>query len=80
MVSEKSLGLRGRLARSAVRLMAGEQFRLYIVDGQLPGVSGLTLCQQIRQVGTLNRERYKGHDDWKLSAPVRPTGPDRPTA
>lgn len=36
-------------AAAALRLMAGERFRLYILDGQLPGISGLTLCQQIRQ-------------------------------
>lgn len=36
-------------AATAFRLMAGERFRLYILDGQLPGISGLTLCQQIRQ-------------------------------
>lgn len=36
-------------ADAAFRLMAGEEFRLYILDGQLPGVSGLTLCEQIRQ-------------------------------
>ena len=29
-------------------LMGKEKFRLYILDGQLPGVSGLTLCQEIR--------------------------------
>lgn len=34
---------------AAQRLMAGEQFILYILDGQLPGISGLTLCQEIRQ-------------------------------
>ena len=36
-------------ATTALRLMAGERFRLYILDGQLPGISGLTLCQRIRQ-------------------------------
>jgi DNA-binding response OmpR family regulator len=36
-------------ADAAFRLMAGEQFRLYILEGQLPGLSGLTLCQRIRQ-------------------------------
>lgn len=36
-------------AATALRLMAGEQFILYILDGQLPGIPGLTLCQQIRQ-------------------------------
>jgi DNA-binding response OmpR family regulator len=36
-------------AVDAFRLMAGERFRLYILDGQLPGISGLTLCQRIRQ-------------------------------
>lgn len=34
---------------TALRLMAGEQFGLFIIDGQLPNISGLTLCQQIRQ-------------------------------
>ena len=33
---------------AALRLIAGEQFSLYVIDGQLPGVSGLTLCEQIR--------------------------------
>ncbi len=32
----------------AIRLMEREQFSLYILDGELPGVSGLTLCEQIR--------------------------------
>lgn len=36
-------------AATALQLMADEQFKLYILDGQLPGISGLTLCQQIRQ-------------------------------
>ena len=35
---------------AAHALMGREQFRLYILDGQLPGVSGLTLCQEIRAV------------------------------
>jgi DNA-binding response OmpR family regulator len=34
---------------AALRLIAQEQFSLYIIDGQLPGVSGFGLCQQIRQ-------------------------------
>jgi DNA-binding response OmpR family regulator len=34
---------------TALRLMSGEQFRLYIIDEQLPDISGLTLCQQIRR-------------------------------
>ena len=34
---------------TALRLMASEQFSLYIIDGQLPDISGLTLCQQIRR-------------------------------
>ena len=33
---------------AALDLMAREKFRLYILDGQLPGVSGLSLCQEIR--------------------------------
>lgn len=33
---------------SALRLIDKERFSLYIIDGQLPGVSGLGLCAQIR--------------------------------
>lgn len=33
---------------AALSLMGKERFRFYILDGQLPGVSGLTLCQEIR--------------------------------
>lgn len=32
----------------ALRLMEGERFSLYIVDGQMPEVSGLTPCERIR--------------------------------
>ena len=32
----------------ALRLMEREQFSLYIIDGQMPGISGLSLCAQIR--------------------------------
>ncbi|HEX8131218.1 MAG TPA: response regulator [Pyrinomonadaceae bacterium] len=35
---------------TAHALMGKEKFRLYILDGQLPGMSGLTLCQEIRAV------------------------------
>lgn len=35
---------------SALRMMERERFSLYVIDGQMPGVSGLTLCQQIRAV------------------------------
>ena len=34
---------------AALRLIAQEQFSLYIIDGQMPGVSGLGLCAMIRQ-------------------------------
>ncbi len=34
----------------ALRLMEREQFSLYIIDGQMPGVSGLSLCKQIRVI------------------------------
>lgn len=34
---------------AALLLIEKEQFSLYIIDGQLPGVSGLGLCAQIRQ-------------------------------
>jgi len=33
---------------SATRVKT-EQFSLYIIDGQLPGVSGLGLCEEIRE-------------------------------
>jgi DNA-binding response OmpR family regulator len=33
---------------AALSLMGKEEFRLYILDGQLPGMSGLSLCQEIR--------------------------------
>lgn len=36
-------------SESALRLIGQEQFSLYIIDGQLPGVSGIGLCEQIRQ-------------------------------
>jgi len=35
---------------AALRLIGQEQFRLYIIDSQLPGVSGLGLCEQIRAI------------------------------
>ena len=34
---------------AALRLIEKEQFSLYIIDGQLPGVSGLGLCEEIRK-------------------------------
>ena len=33
---------------SALRLMERERFDLYVLDGGLQGVDGLTLCKQIR--------------------------------
>ncbi|HYO90437.1 MAG TPA: response regulator [Pyrinomonadaceae bacterium] len=35
---------------AALRLIRQEQFKLYIIDGQLPGMSGLGLCAQIRAI------------------------------
>ena len=35
---------------AALLLIAKEQFSLYIIDGQLPGVSGLGLCEEIRKL------------------------------
>ena len=32
----------------ALRMMEGDRFSLYVVDGQMPGVSGLTPCERIR--------------------------------
>ncbi len=34
---------------AALMLIEREEFCLYIIDGQLPGVSGFGLCEQIRQ-------------------------------
>lgn len=34
----------------ALQLMEREQFSLYILDGQLPGMTGLTLCAKIRAI------------------------------
>lgn len=36
----------------ALRLMEHEQFSLYILDGQLPGVSGFSICEDIRKIDT----------------------------
>lgn len=38
-----------RDTQAALLLIAKERFSLYIIDGQLPGVSGLGLCEEIRQ-------------------------------
>lgn len=35
---------------AALRLIGQEQFKLYIIDGQLPGMSGVGLCEQIRAI------------------------------
>lgn len=35
---------------TALRLIRQEQFKLYIIDSQLPGMSGLGLCEQIRAI------------------------------
>ena len=34
---------------AALLLIEKERFSLYIIDGQLPGISGLGLCEEIRQ-------------------------------
>jgi len=34
----------------ALRMMKDERFSLYIIDGQMPDVSGLSLCEQIRDI------------------------------
>lgn len=34
---------------AALLMIGQERFSLYIIDGQLPGVSGLGLCEQIRR-------------------------------
>lgn len=35
---------------AALHLIEKERFSLYIIDGQLPGISGLGLCQEIRRL------------------------------
>lgn len=35
-------------AEAALRLMGRERFSLYVLDGGLRGVNGLSLCEQIR--------------------------------
>ena len=35
---------------AALRLMEQEQFSLYILDGQLPGISGFSICEDIRKI------------------------------
>ena len=37
-------------AAEALRLMEGERFSLYVIDGQLPDLGGLSFCEQIRRV------------------------------
>jgi two-component system phosphate regulon response regulator PhoB len=44
----KAIAVRDTAA--ALRLIGQEQFSLYIIDSQLPGVSGLGLCEQIRAI------------------------------
>ena len=34
----------------ARQMMKSEQFSLYIIDGQMPGISGLSLCERIREI------------------------------
>lgn len=33
----------------ALRLMEGERFSLYVIDGQLPDACGFTFCEQVRR-------------------------------
>jgi DNA-binding response OmpR family regulator len=37
-------------SEAALILIEKEHFALYIIDGQLPGISGMGLCEQIRQL------------------------------
>ncbi len=37
---------------AALRLMKREQFSLYVLDGGLPSISGLSLCERIRAADT----------------------------
>lgn len=37
-------------AAAALRLMTTERFNLYIIDGQMPDVGGLSFCTEIRKL------------------------------
>lgn len=37
-------------AAEALRLMESEQFSLYVIDGQMPDLGGLSFCEEIRRV------------------------------
>lgn len=37
-------------AAEALGLMEEERFSLYVIDGQLPGIGGLSFCEEIRRV------------------------------
>ena len=37
-------------AAEALRLMESERFSLYVIDGRLPDVGGLSFCEDIRRV------------------------------
>ncbi|MFL6284436.1 MAG: response regulator [Pyrinomonadaceae bacterium] len=39
-------------AAEALRLIESERFDLYVLDSEMPGFSGLTLCNKIRAVDT----------------------------
>jgi DNA-binding response OmpR family regulator len=39
-------------AAEALRLIESERFDLYVLDSEMPGFSGLTLCHRIRTVDT----------------------------
>jgi DNA-binding response OmpR family regulator len=39
-------------ADEALRLIGSERFDLYVLDSEMPGFSGLTLCHRIRAVDT----------------------------
>ena len=39
-------------AAEALRLIESERFDLYVLDSEMPGFSGLTLCHRIRAVDT----------------------------
>ncbi len=36
-------------AAEAFRLMESERFSLYVIDGQMPDLGGLSFCEEIRQ-------------------------------
>ena len=51
LLSQEDYGVStARSAEEALRLAAGEEFDLYVLDKRLPDSDGLTLCQQLTEI------------------------------